>query len=215
MTGKEILEKTRSDQASDKSMLHISLTEQLEHGRMVSNLAYLIGRELGLSGEQLHDLVIAGFFHDIGKTELELAPHGQGEASMIVEEINSIRMHPQKGYEILRRHGYNETICDAVLHHHENYDGSGYPDNLEGWNISIEACILRVCDVFCALVSDRPYRSAFSEQAAMEMMIEEIQQYDIKVFLAFQRIVHVDDSGTIALPEISDEVRGVWKKIWN
>ena len=193
----------------------LTMAEQLEHGRMVSNLAYLVGKELHLSEEQLRELTIAGFFHDIGKTEINIEETPQSDRPLVVEEINSIRLHPQKGSEILRRHGYSETVCEAVLHHHENYDGSGYPHNLEGWNISLEACILRVCDVFCALVSDRPYRTAFPAETAMEMMIEEIQKYDIKVFMALQRIVHSGENGEIVLPPIQDEVRGVWKSLWN
>ena len=191
-----------------------SLTEQLEHGRMVSNLAYHIGKELGLTKEELNDLVVAGFFHDVGKTEIEEDFSAHEDGLMVVEELNSVRQHPIKGYEMLKRHGYNDRICEAVLRHHENYDGSGYPGNMEGWNIPIEACILRVCDVFCALVSDRPYRKAFAPKAALEMMIEEVRKYDIRVFLAFQRIIHVDEEGTIALPDVPDEVRGVWKTCW-
>lgn len=195
-------------------LLALSMEEQLEHGRQVSNLAYAVGKELGFDEEQLRDLVIAGLFHDIGKTEIEIHNVPE-ESALLVEEMNSVRQHPVKGYEILKRHGYSEEICRAVLYHHENNDGSGYPENLEGWNIPLDACVLRVCDVFCALVTDRPYRSAFTCQAAMEMMIEEVQKYDLGVFLAFQRIVHTDDQGTIELPEIADEVRGVWKTVWN
>lgn len=198
-----------------KHLLEFSMAEQLEHGRMVSNLAYHIAKEIGMSDEQVRNVTIAGLFHDIGKTEIEKIYSITDESALLVEEMNSVRQHPNKGYEILKRHGYCEEICQAVLHHHENYDGSGFPDNLEGWHIPIEACILRVCDFFCSLVSDRPYRSAFSGRAAMEMMIEEIKKFDIKVFLAFQRIVHADDKGTITLPEITDEVRGVWKTVWN
>ena len=197
------------------SLLEYSMEEQLEHGRQVSNLAYEVGKEIGLDEEQLHSLAVAGFFHDIGKTEIEKIPSIPEDPALLVEEMNSVRQHPVKGYEILKRHGYSEDICRAVLYHHENSDGSGYPENLEGWNIPLDACILRVCDVFCARVTDRPYRRALSSKAAMEMMIEEVRKYDIQVFLAFQRIVHKDDSGTIALPEISDEVRGVWKTVWN
>ena len=192
----------------------LSMSQQLEHGRMVSNLAYHIGKELGLQGEELHDLVVAGFFHDIGKTEVDEDLSAREDSMLVVEELNSIREHPVKGYEMLKRHGYNDTICEAVLRHHENYDGSGYPGNMEGWNIPLEACILRVCDVFCALVSDRPYRSALPADAALDMMIEEVRKYDIKVFLAFQRVIHVDEDGTIAIPEVTDEVRGVWKTCW-
>ena len=192
----------------------LSMAEQLAHGQMVSNLAYHVGMELGLNKEELHDLIIAGFFHDIGKTELEMHTTDRERKLLLVEEMNSIRQHPVKGYEILKRHGYNDTICETVLHHHENYDGSGYPDNMEGWNIPLPACILRVCDVFCALVSDRPYRSAFPAHAALEMMIEEVEKYDIKVFLAFQRVIHKQDGGEVTLPEVAEEVRGVWKTLW-
>ena len=81
-----------------------------------------------------------------------------------------------------------------MLHHHENWDGSGYPDSLRGEEIPYGARILRVCDVFSALISDRPYRKAFDSATAMELMIEEIKNFDIKVFLAFQRIIHRDES---------------------
>ena len=195
--------------------MEFSMTEQLEHGQKVSNLAYHIAKEIGMDEEQVRDVTIAGLFHDIGKTEIEQIYSITDESALLVEEMNSVRQHPNKGYDILKRHGYNEKICQAVLHHHENCDGSGFPDNLEGWKIPIEASILRVCDFFCSLVSDRPYRPAFSGHAAMEMMIEEIKKFDIRVFLAFQRIVHLDDEGTIALPEIPEEVRGVWKTVWN
>lgn len=206
-------EKTKTPHTA--SLLEFSMEEQLEHGRQVSNLAYEVGKEIGMDEEQLRSLAIAGFFHDIGKTEIEKIHNISDDSALLVEEMNSVRQHPVKGYEILKRHGYSEEICRAVLYHHENNDGSGYPDNLEGWNIPLDAAILRVCDVFCALVTDRPYRRALSGKAAMEMMIEEVRKYDIQVFLAFQRIVHKDDSGTITLPEISDEVRGVWKTVWN
>jgi len=196
-------------------LLEFSMEEQLEHGKMVSNLAYHIAKKIGMSDEQVRNVIVAGLFHDIGKTEIEKIYSITDDSALYVEEMNSVRLHPNKGYEILKRHGYSEEICQAVLHHHENYDGSGFPDNLEGWNIPIEACILRVCDFFCSLVSDRPYRRAFSYDTAMEMMIEEIKKFDIKVFLAFQGIVHSDEGGKIALPETAEEVRGVWKTVWN
>ena len=203
-----------TNMANNRNRLQLTVVEQLEHGRLVSNLAWLVGKELGLEEDQLRDLAVAGYLHDIGKAEIEVVTTSSGDEALLVEEINSVRQHPVKGYEILKRHGYDEAICEAVLHHHENYDGTGYPDNLEGWNISIDACILRVCDVFCALVTDRPYRSALQPDAALAMMIEDIRKYDVKVFLAFQRVLH-DDSGQLVLPDIQEEVRGVWKTIWN
>ena len=193
-------------------LLTRSMTEQLEHGRQVSNLAFEIGHEMQLSDEECHDLIIAGFFHDIGKTELANETSVQ-EQQMIVEEMNSIRLHPEKGYHILKRHGFDDRVCDSVLYHHENYDGSGYPFNLKEGNIPLDACILRVCDVFCALVSSRPYRDAFPPDTALEMMIEEIRCYHLGAFLALQRVLHRSPDGQIRLPEVSEEVKGVWKTL--
>ncbi len=187
--------------------------DQLDHGRQVSNLAYLVGKELGLSDEECRDLIIAGFFHDIGKSELKEAAQ-KTDKPLVVEEMNDLRLHPKISYQILKRHGYSQEICDSVRYHHENYDGSGYPDNLQGNEIPLGACILRVCDVFCALTSDRVYRSAYSLQEAMNLMIDDISDFNIKVFLAFQRVVHGGPDGEIRMPEERPEVRGVWKKIW-
>ncbi|MCC6094683.1 MAG: phosphohydrolase, partial [Eubacterium sp.] len=84
---------------------------------------------------------------------------------------------------------------------------------LEGPNIPLGACILRVCDVFCALIQDRPYRRAFPPETAMQMMIEEVEKYDLRVFLAFQRVLHRSPDGRVSMPEVRPEVRGVWKKL--
>ena len=86
-----------------------------------------------------------------------------------------------------------------MRHHHENYDGSGYPDNLSGEGIPLGARIIRVCDVYAALTSDRPYRKAFESQSAVQMMIEEIKDFDVKVFLAFQRMIHKNKEKEITL----------------
>ena len=128
--------------------------------------------------------------------------------SLVVEEMKYVRMHPQKGYEVLKKRGYSDFVCESVLYHHENYDGSGYPYNLTGQDIPMGARVLRVCDVFCALTSDRPYRSAFSPETAVELMIEEIKNYDVKVFLAFMRVIHNYPDNDVQMPEITLDVRG-------
>ena len=99
-------------------------------------------------------------------------------------------MHSVLSYGILKKQGYEHTILDAVLYHHENYDGSGYPNNLKGENIPLGARILRICDVFGALVAHRPYRDAFTVDKAIRLMIKEIKNYDMACFLALQRIVN-------------------------
>ena len=93
-----------------------------------------------------------------------------------------MRMHSTLGYEELKDQGYSEFVLESILYHHENYDGTGYPDNLIGDQIPIGARILRVCDVFAALTSDRPYRTAFDVATVMELMIDEIKNFDMEVF---------------------------------
>ena len=86
-----------------------------------------------------------------------------------------------------------DDIADIILYHHDNYDGSGYPYCLQGEEIPIGARIIRVCDVFVALISDRAYRKAFEPKIALLMVIDEVRHFDMKVFLAFQRIINTTD----------------------
>ena len=81
-------------------------------------------------------------------------------------------------------------MLESILYHHENYDGTGYPSNLSGKEIPLGARILRVCDVYAALSSDRPYRRAFDITTVIDLMIDEIKNFDMEVFLAFQRVIH-------------------------
>ena len=102
-------------------------------------------------------------------------------------------MPPRLGYELLMRHDYSDFVVESILYHHENYDGSGYPGNLAGTQIPLGARILRVCDVYAALTSDRPYRKAFDSETTVELMIEEVKNFDMRVFLAFQRVIHEEE----------------------
>ena len=112
---------------------------------------------------------------------------------MVVEKMKYVRMHAACSRDILKDKGFDDTILEMVYHHHENYDGSGYPDNISGELIPPGARIIRVCDVYSALISDRSYRKAFSEKIAVELMIDEMRHFDMKVFLAFQRVIHSDE----------------------
>ena len=171
-------------------ILKYDLSSELRHGIAVSNLSYDVGREMGLSHEVCYELAIAGMLHDIGKLKLTGYINGQEKDPLMVEELKYVRMHSTLGYEELKGQGYSEFILQTILYHHENYDGTGYPSNLRGRGIPKGARILRVCDVFCALSSDRPYRKALEVDNVMQLMIEEIKNFDMEVFLAFQRVVH-------------------------
>ena len=185
------MEKLSSDQSepSDR-FLEFDLSAELKHGIAVSNLAYAVSQELGLPHEQCYDLAIAGMLHDIGKLKLRSYINGQESNPLVIEELKYVRMHSKLGYEELKDQDYSDFVLESILYHHENYDGSGYPSNLSENSIPLGARILRVCDVYAALSSDRPYRKAFDVSTVIELMIDEIKNFDMEVFLAFQRVVH-------------------------
>ena len=171
-------------------IIRISVAKEIMHGICVSNLAYLIGKEMNFSQEECHDLAVAGFLHDIGKMELVKYVYGHEEETLTIEEIKYVRRHSTLGADVLERMGYSSNIVEMVRYHHENCDGSGYPMNLSREEIPMGARVIRVCDVFAALTADRPYRKAFDPKTAVELMIDEARYYDIGVFLAFMRVIH-------------------------
>lgn len=163
------------------------------HSIIVSHLAYKVGAELGLSKECCYELALAGILHDIGKIHLDYQLKNKEEIqrnSLGMEEIRYVRNHTMGSYQALKQHGYSDYIMDAILYHHENYDGTGYPDRLNGADIPEGARILRVCDVFAALVDRRLYRDALDLESAVETMVDEVKNYDMKIFLAFQRVIN-------------------------
>ncbi len=177
------------EQAIKKYILE-DLEKELEHGILVSNLSAMTARELGVCEEYCKEMAVAGFVHDIGKLKLSRYLYGRKKDTLKIDELNYIRQHTKISYEIVRKEGYSITIQDTVLHHHENYDGSGYPDNLVADMIPLGARIIRICDLFAALTADRSYRGAFSADTAMEIMIDEVKNFDMRIFLAFQRVIH-------------------------
>ena len=171
-------------------ILDLDLSSELNHGIVVSNLAYDVAKELGQNEEFCYQMAIAGILHDIGKLKLTGYIDGQEKDPLLIEELKYVRMHSALGYEELKDQGYSDIVLESILYHHENYDGTGYPSNLSGKEIPLGARILRVCDVYAALSSDRPYRKAFDITTVIDLMIDEIKNFDMEVFLAFQRVIH-------------------------
>lgn len=171
--------------------------DAIDHGILVSNLANLIAKELGESDEFCQQIAVAGMLHDIGKLRLSRYLYGRREDTLGIEEMKYVRMHATFSYEILKEREYSEFVLKSVYYHHENYDGTGYPSNLIGTAIPYGARILRVCDVFVALVSIRPYRAAFDIDSAVELMIDEVKNFDMRIFLAFQRVIHCKEFNRI------------------
>lgn len=162
-----------------------------DHGILVSTLAELMARKMKLDDEFCREIALAGMVHDVGKLQVSQFLYGRSQDTLAIEEMQYVRQHPELGYEQLKRiGGFSERVMEAVLYHHENYDGSGFPSNLRGEKIPLAARILRVADVYAALTSFRPYRAAFDSDTAIEMMIDEVKHFDMQVFLALLAVVH-------------------------
>ena len=161
-------------------ILRLNLAAELTHGMCVSNLAFQVACEMGLPPETCHEMAVAGMVHDIGKLEIAKYLYSREPDPLTIEELKYVRTHSTMGYAILNERHYSEFVLQSILH----------PSNLAGEEIPLGARILRVSDTFAALISDRPYRKAFSMEEAVALMIDEIKDFDVGVFLAFQRVVH-------------------------
>lgn len=207
----EFQNETLLKQSEPDDELKEDLDEAIAHGILVSNLAFYLCIELGLSEEYSYEMAKAGMLHDIGKLRLGSLLYGRKKDTLKIEEMKYVRMHPELGYDSLKEMGgYSEIILKSIYHHHENYDGSGYPDNIKGNMIPYGARILRTCDVFAALVSERSYRSAFDIDTAIELMIDEVKNFDMEIFLAFMRVVYSEDF--IRIRDYVDEINRKYMK---
>jgi len=141
------------------------------HQRRVSELACAIANEMGLPGEQIEGIRMAGLIHDIGK--INVPAEILSKPTQLTEiEFGLIRVHPQVGYNVLKAVEFPWPVADIVLEHHERMDGSGYPQGLSGEEIILEARILGVTDVVEAMASHRPYRPAHGIDKALEEISE-------------------------------------------
>jgi diguanylate cyclase (GGDEF)-like protein len=143
-----------------------------EHVRRVRDLSVQLGQRLGLCASELQALEAASLLHDIGKLgvpEAILSKPGRLSES----EVRQIRLHPELGADILDAIGFPFPLAPIVRHHHERWDGTGYPDGLAELDIPLGARILAVVDTYDALTSDRPYRTALSPAEAAEFLEDE------------------------------------------
>jgi putative nucleotidyltransferase with HDIG domain len=159
------------------------------HSERVADLAVEIGREIGLKETDLRSIRMAALLHDIGKIGVPDAILRK-PGPLDEQEWALIRKHPQIGHDILQNIPFLNPALDAILHHHEKYNGKGYPGGQSGDAISRPARILAVVDVYDALTSNRPYRPAFSDEKAVEIIRGEVgQQFDPEVVQVLMRIL--------------------------
>lgn len=129
------------------------------HSDRVSAYSVLIGKHLNLSEKELHDLEIGGLFHDVGKIGIPDAILRK-DSKLTDDEYSEIKNHPSIGEHILSSASIFQDIIPIVKHHHERYDGNGYPGRLQGENIPYLARIAAIADTFDAMTSRRSYRDA-------------------------------------------------------
>lgn len=159
------------------------------HSQRVSNYAVMLSRQLRLPEEEIDTIRKAGTMHDVGKIGLpDSILHKRGKLND--EEYTIVRRHAQMGANIIAPIHYFKHIIPYILHHHERYDGNGYPDGLKGDAIPLGAQIMAVADVFDALTTARDYKPAYSlEDAVKELRRVQGTQFNPRLIDAFVQML--------------------------
>jgi cyclic di-GMP phosphodiesterase len=192
--------KLRTDELERAESVLFSLARSIEgkdpythgHCERLAEYSTRLGRQIGLAEDHLTALRRAGIVHDVGKIAVPdaiLLKPGR----LTEEEWKIVRAHPVIGERICQPLKSFRLVLPIIRHHHEKVNGSGYPDGLRGDAIPMTARILQVVDVFDALVTERPYKKAFSTSEALQTMREEVAKgwWDPRVFDHFERLVRM------------------------
>ena len=142
------------------------------HCQRLALISVALGFHLGLRGPELETLYRGGFLHDVGKVGIPdsiLLKPGKLDA----DEWVVMRSHPARGEEICRPMKSLEPVLPIIRHHHERWDGYGYPDGLRGEQIPLPARILQIADIYDALISARPYKRAYQPDEALDVLKQE------------------------------------------
>ncbi|MCV2349193.1 HD-GYP domain-containing protein [Paucibacter sp. Y2R2-4] len=167
------------------------------HSVAVCALMVSLGRQLGMDEQEMREAGMAGLLHDIGKMAMPLEILNKA-GQLTDAEFNVIRSHPVRGYQILKDSGgVPDAALDVCLHHHEKMDGTGYPKRLKGEQISLLARMGAVCDVYDAVTSTRPYKTAWDPAGSIQRMAQWTGQFDPVVFKAFVMCVGIYPVGSL------------------
>ncbi|HUD12986.1 MAG TPA: HD domain-containing phosphohydrolase [Terracidiphilus sp.] len=176
------------------------------HCERISDLSRRLGERMGMPAEQLSALRLGGVVHDIGKIKVPdailLKPGPLSREEWVV-----MREHAVAGECICAPLKSFRLVLPIIRHHHEKRDGSGYPDGLRGDDIPLTARVLQVVDIYDALTSERPYKSAMSAAPAIRIMKEEVRNgwWDPDVLVAFEHL----------LQEAGPEIRSLHRPVEN
>ena len=171
--------------------IEIKDTSTYGHSRKMAELALSLAQELGITDPaDLEAIRFGALLHDVGK--IGIPEHILNKPGRLtVEEFEIMKLHTVYGERIVRNISGWDLVADIVRHHHENVDGSGYPDGLLGDEISIRAQIVAIVDVFTALTEERPYRNALSKEEALRIMENEMvgKKFTRSLWQAFLKVL--------------------------
>jgi putative nucleotidyltransferase with HDIG domain len=170
------------------TLLDMRVPQEYTHSPYFSRLVTAIAHQMHLDEKQIESLKFASMLHDAGKVDIPLKILTK-TTKLTPKEFSIIKRHPLKGAQILRHLQILKPVIPIIMHHHEKYDGTGYPSRLKKGQIPAGARIMAVADAFEAMVYGRPYR----ERVDINLAIKEIKkksgtQFDPKVVEAFLKV---------------------------
>jgi HD-GYP domain-containing protein (c-di-GMP phosphodiesterase class II) len=157
------------------------------HSSHVKDLSAAFGRSMDMASAQIETLAFAAEIHDIGKIAINEFIINKPDRFTEAEYLMT-QHHSQLGANLIETIGLEQPIHKIILHHHENFDGSGYPDHLKGEQIPLESRIIRITDTYDALTSNRGYRAAYSPKKALAILEQEHVFFDPRLLEIFLKM---------------------------
>ncbi len=169
--------------------LKVSDEYTFKHSVDVATISMLIAKKSGLPEADIEKIGMAGLLHDLGKSRIPNEVLNKA-GKLTEDEFSIMKRHSLYGYQILKeKKDIPQKVLLGVLQHHEKINGKGYPMGVAGEQISTYARILSIADVYDALVTERPYKKAFSQQDAIEMIMAMTDELDIQFMRSFLAII--------------------------
>lgn len=159
------------------------------HSDHVSDFSSMLAHEMGMTSSQIETVELAAKIHDIGKLAInEFVINKPGRFTEA--EYLMVQHHAELGAKLIEVLGLDPVIPSMILHHHENFDGTGYPLKLKGEQIPYGARILRITDTYDALTSNRGYRPAYTKKKALSIMENDARLFDPQLLELFFKMHH-------------------------
>lgn len=171
--------------AVDISALRASDEYTFKHSVDVATMSMIIAKKMGYPKNEVYEIGISGLLHDMGKSKIPLEVLNK-PGKLSDEEFEVMKSHALLGYRILQeKEEFSDSVKFGVLQHHEKMNGKGYPMGVSSDQIHKFAKIMSVVDVYDALVTERPYKKAFTQRTAVEMIMSMTEELDITAMRAF------------------------------